>query len=174
MLVSGPLSDELFLYLARRAGSPSEAQLCRCRELQLERARRGQPVSLFETAHAAGLISESFYGNAARALSPGGVFVAQTQSPFCHPTEVCEIFAALQSAFPEVWMYWGVCPSYLGFAWTFCYASHGRRPLDGTIPADAHKALGTRYYTADVHRGAFALPPFLQACLPEGHPQRTV
>jgi spermidine synthase len=123
---------------------------------------------------AAGLISESFYGKAAQALSLGGVFVAQTQSPFYHPTEVCEIFAALGQVFPEVWMYWGVCPSYLGFVWTFCYASHGRRPLEGSIPADAHQTLGTRYYTADVHRGAFALPPFLQACLPDGHPQRQI
>ena len=43
-----------------------------------------------------------------------------------------------------------------------------------TLLPDVHATLATRYYTADMHRGAFALPPFLQASLPEGHPQRNV
>jgi spermidine synthase len=118
------------------------------------------------------LITEGFYGKAARALSPDGVFVAQTQSPFYHPTEVCQIYAALQQVFSHVSMYWAICPSYLGFLWTFCYASHGLAPKAAKIQADVHKHLGTRYYTSAVHDGAFALPPFLQASLPEGSPQR--
>ena len=80
--------------------------------------------------------------------------------------------AALSNVFAEVWMFWGVCPSYLGFVWTYCYASQTRRPLDTTPAADVHRTLGSRYYSADVHRASFALPPFVQACLPEGHHQR--
>ena len=115
----------------------------------------------------------SFYMQAARALSSKGVFVAQTQSPFFHAEEVRSIYSALGQVFDRVWMYWAVCPTYPGQFWTFCYASKGQHPLDGFAPpAGLSKQLATGYYSADVHKAAFALPPFVQTLLPEGHPQR--
>ena len=120
------------------------------------------------------LITEQFYGTVERALAPNGVLVAQTQSPFLEPESVRRIYAALDRVFDHVSMFWAVCPSYLGFLWTFCYASKGPQPLEADIDPEVHKSLGTRYYSADVHRGAFALPPFMQELLPEGHPQRPV
>jgi spermidine synthase len=122
---------------------------------------------------AEGLITSDFYGKVGRVLKDDGVLVAQSQSPFVHPEELETIVVNLSRVFPEVWLYWGVCPSYLGSLWTFVYASRTRRPLECDGPApDAHRQLQARYYSAGVHRGAFALPPFLQARLPEGHPQR--
>lgn len=119
---------------------------------------------------AAGLIESEFYATVAGALAPEGVFVAQTQSPFYHPQEIAKIYRGLSEAFANVRMYWGVCPSYLGAFWTFAYASQERDPLrDLAPPAE----LETRYWTPEVHRAAFVLPPFVQQCLPEGHPQRT-
>lgn len=124
---------------------------------------------------AEGLITSEFYAKVGRALRDDGVLVAQSQSPFVHPQELETIVANLSQVFPQVWLYWGVCPSYLGAFWTFVYASRTRKPLEGAGPqAGVHRALNTRYYTADVHRGAFALPPFLQELLPAGHPQRDV
>jgi spermidine synthase len=120
------------------------------------------------------LITEEFYRTVARSLKPGGALVAQTQSPFWHPESVERIYGALARVFPRVWMYWATCPSYLGFIWTFCFASAEADPLARALPADVHTTLGTSYYSAGVHRGAFALPPFLQRFLPEGHPQREV
>ena len=76
---------------------------------------------------------------------------------------------------PEQWSragLWAVVPAYLGFLWTFCYASRSRHPLQDFAPAeDPATALGTRYYAEGVHRGAFALPPFMKVCLPPGTPQ---
>jgi spermidine synthase len=118
------------------------------------------------------LVTEDFYREISRALRPDGVLVAQTQSPFYHPDEVVQIHATLQRVFKHATMFWSVCPAYLGFLWTFCYCSQERQPLAKALPSGLHKTLGTRFYSADVHRGAFALPPFLQACLPEGHSQR--
>lgn len=121
------------------------------------------------------LVTEQFYRAIDRALAPGGVMLAQTQSPFYHPTEIVGMYETLQKVFRHVYMYWAIVPAYVGFLWTFCYASQERHPLDGAeLPADLHRKLGTRYYSADMHRGAFALPPFVQALLPEGHPQRQV
>ncbi|MCA8922928.1 MAG: polyamine aminopropyltransferase [Planctomycetes bacterium] len=119
---------------------------------------------------AAGLIESEFYETVAAALSPAGVFTAQTQSPFYHPEAITKIYRGLGEAFANVRMYWGVCPSYLGAFWTFAYASQERDPLRDLVPPTG---LETRYWTPEVHRAAFVLPPFVQACLPEGHPQRT-
>ncbi|RMG18943.1 MAG: polyamine aminopropyltransferase [Planctomycetota bacterium] len=118
------------------------------------------------------LVTEDFYQAAARALRADGVFVAQTQSPFYHAEEIRQIYARLGRAFARTWMFWAVCPSYPGFFWTFCFASQSLDPLAATPPLDLHRRWGLRYYTAEVHRAAFALPPFAQDCLPEGHPQR--
>lgn len=123
---------------------------------------------------AEGLITSDFYAKVARVLRDDGVMVAQSQSPFIHPQELETIVANLAQVFPQVWLYWGVCPSYLGALWTFVYASKTRRPLDGPGPQPGvHHTLNTKFYSAEVHRGLFALPPFLQAKLPDGHPQRT-
>ncbi len=121
------------------------------------------------------LVTEDFYRAIDRSLAPGGVLVAQTQSPFYHPTEIVGMYETLGKVFKNVYMYWAICPAYVGFLWTFCFASQERHPLEGLdISPMIHKDLGTRYYSEGVHRGAFALPPFVQALLPEGHPQRLV
>ena len=124
---------------------------------------------------AASLVTEEFYRAIDRSLAPGGVMVAQTQSPFYHPTEIVEMYETLGKVFRNVYMYWGICPAYVGFLWTFCFASQERHPTNGfELSPTIHRELGTRYYSAGVHRGAFELPPFVQALLPEGHPQRQV
>lgn len=121
------------------------------------------------------LVTEQFYREIDRALAPGGVMLAQTQSPFYHPVEIAEMYETLGKVFKNVYMYWAICPAYVGFFWTFCFASQERHPFEGAnIPADIHRTLKSRYYSEGVHRGAFALPPFVQALLPEGHPQRQV
>ena len=123
---------------------------------------------------AEGLITGDFYAKVSRVLKDDGVMVAQSQSPFVHPEELETIVANLSEVFPEVWLFWGVCPSYLGALWTFVYASRTRRPLESAGPRPGvHRELKTKFYSAEVHRGLFALPPFLQARLPEGHPQRS-
>jgi spermidine synthase len=109
---------------------------------------------------AEGLITEAFYARAARALSEDGVFVAQTQCPFYNPDEMRRLYANLRAVFPRVWAYWAVCPSYLGALWTFCYASRTRHPLED-MRSRGLEGMGLRYYTPEVHRGAFALPPFV-------------
>ncbi len=124
---------------------------------------------------AGSLVTEEFYATCARALRDDGVLVAQTQTPFYFADEVRAIHATLGRVFPRVFLFWAVIPAYLGFLWTFAYATKAGHPLEGfQPPEDLHRLLGTGYYSGEVHRAAFALPPFLQGCLPDGHPQRRV
>ncbi len=112
---------------------------------------------------AEGLFGEHFYTEAARVLSPGGVLAAQTECPFLHGELIARVQQSLRGHFPCVGLYWAVIPTYPGAMWTFSIASAAA----GTILDDpgAVDVAGTRYWTPDVHRSAFALPPFVRALM---------
>jgi len=112
---------------------------------------------------AEGLFGAAFYASAARALAPGGVLAAQTESPFLHGALISRVQAELRRHFPDVRLYWAVIPTYPGAMWTFSLA--GRAPL-AAAPRAAR--LATRYWSAEVQRAAFALPPFLAALVEAG------
>jgi spermidine synthase len=54
-------------------------------------------------------------------------------------------------------MYWGAVPTYPSGMWTYGAASLTPYPAE---PLRAVK--GTRYYTGEIHKAAFVLPPFLK------------
>lgn len=109
---------------------------------------------------AEGLFGERFYAHVARALAPGGVLAAQTESPFLHGDLIRRVQAALRHQFRSTGLYWAVIPTYPGAMWTFSIAAQGTVDL-----ARAQRALqaSTRYWTPEVHGAAFALPPFVTA-----------
>ncbi|MBX6377882.1 MAG: polyamine aminopropyltransferase [Clostridia bacterium] len=110
---------------------------------------------------AVGLFGEDFYRSVYRALRDDGCFVAQTESPFFNQDLIRRVQATLRAIFPVVRLYWGVVPTYPGGFWTFSFASKGPDPL--TAPLERAARLGTRWYSAAVHRAAFVLPPFVEA-----------
>jgi spermidine synthase len=106
------------------------------------------------------LYLRDFYASAARALRPGGVLVAQSESPFWCAPIVAAIHGELRQAFPRTAAYLASVPTYAGGAWAFAWASADRAPGAPTAAAAA-VAPRCRYYTPEVHAAAFVLPGFV-------------
>ncbi len=113
---------------------------------------------------AAGLFGVEFYLMAAAALHQGGIMAAQTESPFLNGDLIRQVQANLRTAFPFRRLYLASIPTYPSGLWSFTLAAKQEvahlepRPLPG---------LAARYYSRDVHRAAFALPPFVSALVEE-------
>lgn len=112
---------------------------------------------------AAGLFGDAFYREAARVLTPEGVLAAQTESPFLHGDLIRRVQKALRRSFRHVGLYWAVIPTYPGAMWTFSIAR--QVPLQRTV--EPGRDLRLRYWSPEIHRAAFVLPPFV-AALAEG------
>ncbi|QIA28091.1 polyamine aminopropyltransferase [Thermaerobacter sp. PB12/4term] len=110
---------------------------------------------------AVALFGSDFHRAVFRALRPGGIFVQQSESPFFNRELIRQVQASLRQVFPVAGLYWGVVPTYPGGFWTYSVGTRGtdpRRPREG---AWEEARLQTRYYSPEVHRAAFALPPFV-------------
>ena len=106
---------------------------------------------------AAGLFEAPFYRDLRQALHEDGMVIAQTESPFSDASVVKGAYDALRRVFPEVRLCWGAMPTYPTGMWTYTVGSSS---YDPSVPVRSCPP-GTRYYTPDVHRAAFALPAFL-------------
>jgi len=106
---------------------------------------------------AAGLFESPFYRDIHTALKKDGMVVAQTESPFTDRNVVRDAFREMSSVFPVVRMYWGAMPTYPSGMWTYTVGSKNADPSAPLRPAPE----GTRYYTSDIHRASFVLPPFV-------------
>ncbi len=116
---------------------------------------------------AEGLFGEPFYRDCLRVLADGGILVQQSESPLYHADSIIlPIHQAMRRAgfnttrslhFPQC-----VYPS----GWWSATLAGKKQDLQNFRRSDAENAaFATRYYTADVHQGAFALPAFLQKML---------
>ena len=110
---------------------------------------------------AARLFSREFLESCRRALRPGGIVAAQTESPFYHRETVARSFADFQAVFPVAGIYLAPIPTYPSGLWSFMVGSLGPDP---SRPAQGGAAdlAATRYYTPELHRAAFVLPRFVQ------------
>ncbi len=111
-----------------------------------------------------GLFLADFYAKVARALKPGGVMTAQTESPHWDPRMVGAIYGQMRRAFGHVSAYTVAVPVYPSGLWSLAYASNDRRHTDFF---DAERAAGleegSKYYDRGVHSAAFSLPRFARA-----------
>lgn len=110
---------------------------------------------------AVGLFLRDFYQSVARALRPGGVMTAQTESPHWEAAMVGAIYAEQRAAFKQTTAYVCSIPTYPSGCWTLAYASNDRRH-DDYFDAGRAAALESDclYYNAGIHSAAFALPNF--------------
>ena len=115
------------------------------------------------------LFERAFFESCHRRLAPGGIFVAQTESPFLNADVIGRVYGELREVFPIVRMYTAVVPTYPGAMWSFAFCSDDRDPI-ADLDADriADRKLPLKYYSADVHRAAFALPPFVSRLVEGG------
>ncbi len=115
---------------------------------------------------AEGLFTKAFYKDCFRSLAAGGYIVQQSESPLLHMHLIRDIYHALDDAgfrdiatlnFPQC-----VYPS----GWWSATMACKDGPIAKFRREDAAKAdLKTHYYTADIHQGALAIPPFFKQAL---------
>ena len=117
---------------------------------------------------AEGLFTREFYGNCCNALKDDGILINQHESPFyaAHQTSVKNAHAHIAIEFPVSTVYQCHIPSYPSGHWLFGFASLKYDPVKD-LAADRWESLGiqTRYYNAELHRGAFALPNYVKDLL---------
>lgn len=115
-----------------------------------------------------GLFTKEFYGNCCKALKADGIMVNQHESPF-YPNDAVAMQRAhkrIVDSFPISKVYQAHIPTYPSGHWLFGFASKHYHPL-ADQDAARWKALGiqTRYYNEQLHKGAFALPNYVEEML---------
>jgi spermidine synthase len=117
------------------------------------------------------LFTDEFYANCARVLTERGVVVNQCGVPFMQADELRDTSLRRARAFPCVSAYVAAVPTYVGGFMTLGFAAkaHGlmqTAPAEIRARAEAAGILGTtRYWTPEIHAGAFHLPPYIAAHL---------
>ncbi len=113
-----------------------------------------------------GLFLREFYEKVSRALKPGGVMVAQTESPHWDPEMVGAIYREIKSVFKNVHPYVGPVPTYPSGYWSWAWASMDRKHDDHFSEKRAQEVTpGCMYYNKEIHKAAFALPNFVLRAL---------
>ncbi|MDN3567343.1 polyamine aminopropyltransferase [Paeniroseomonas aquatica] len=119
------------------------------------------------------LFTDEFYANCARLLSERGLVVNQCGVPFMQADELHETSLRRAKAFADVFAYVAAVPTYVGGFMTLGWAA--KDPTLRRVPlaeirsrANAAGVLGqTRYWTPEIHCGAFNLPPYIAEHLPK-------
>lgn len=117
---------------------------------------------------AEGLFSEPFYRDCYRALRKGGILVQQSESPLFHMRIIKPMHKAMRAAGFEQTrtLHYPQC-SYPSGWWSATMAGK-EVDLNQFREQDAQRrSFPTRYYNADIHRGAFAMPEFFRQELEE-------
>jgi spermidine synthase len=120
---------------------------------------------------AEGLFSPAFYTDIRRILTPEGLMVAQSESPRFKEEDLQKIYQKLYKIFgkEKTHCYLAVIPTYPSGMWSFALASKGSlQPVKNFRESDAQKFTKRHplnYYSTDIHRAAFVLPPFVQKLL---------
>lgn len=120
------------------------------------------------TGPAEGLFSDTFFENCRRALRPGGVLVAQNESPWVksYRPAIRAVMDSLSKRFKYASLYLSFIPLYPAGMWGMALASTGADPrlgpLEDRLIGQDDLLASLRYYNPDVHKGAFALPAFVR------------
>jgi spermidine synthase len=113
-----------------------------------------------------GLFSGAFYKEVRRTLKPGGIVMAQCESPWENAIDLKKVYGNLKEAFSGVYAMTGTIPTYPFGYWSWAFASdtvHPFEKIDFSRAAAIEKAA--KYYNTDMHRAAFSLPNFLKSRL---------
>lgn len=109
---------------------------------------------------AVGLYGKEFYQYVYESLTEDGIFVGQTESPLFNQKLLKRVNESVSSLFPITRVFLAFIPTYPGGMWSFTMGSKKHDPLE--VLADKFPGYQTRYYSPEIHKAAFALPPFVQ------------
>lgn len=115
------------------------------------------------------LFSENFYQACRRCLNEGGILVTQNGTPFMQLGEVQTTAGRMNGLFADWHFYMAAVPTYIGgsmtFAWGSTDAAYRRLPVDTLRARYTASGIQTRYYNADIHAAAFALPSYVLSAI---------
>ncbi|ABM63174.1 polyamine aminopropyltransferase [Halorhodospira halophila] len=113
---------------------------------------------------AAGLFTKEFLTDVRSALGPGGIVVQQSESPLLHRDSVIAPLhrAASEAGFDGVHTLTFPVPSYPSGWWSATLMVNGGDPRNFREADSEEKPFETRYYNADIHRAALAVPELLK------------
>lgn len=111
------------------------------------------------------LFESSFYKGCKRCLTPEGILVTQNGVPFTQDDELKNTCRRLTPLFEDARFYTVPVPTYVGGVMTLGWATdrleHRMTDLDTLEQRFAQAGFKTKFYTPDIHRGAFALPRYV-------------
>ena len=113
------------------------------------------------------LHQKDFYAALKSRLRPGGVIAAQAGAPLFYLEHLLQKRVFLEELFSFALYYLGPVPTYPGGLWCYAFLSDRVDPLK-RLRRDIPRKM--KYYNAEVHRAAFALPEFLKET--PGRPRR--
>jgi spermidine synthase len=112
------------------------------------------------------LFTREFYADCKRLLKPGGILVTQNGVPFFQADELRNTMFNFARLFADAGCYLTVVPTYVGgfmaLGWGTDDAGLRNVPLADLEQRYKAAELDTRYYTPALHKGAFALPRFIE------------
>jgi len=117
------------------------------------------------TGPAVELYGTEFYQNCRNILDDRGMMVAHAESPTFFRPYFKKVWGNMKTVFPISSIYLAVVPTYVSGFWAFAIGSKTVAPC--TSRGDKPQLDGLKYYTEEVHRAAFILPPFVQSILDE-------
>lgn len=124
---------------------------------------------------AEGLFTSAFYKDVYRCLNPGGIMVAQSESPHFNTEVFKEIYHCYGGIFgyDHVYPYVVFIPTYPSGMWSFSYCSKDTvHPIEN-LDTDKAKRFTTKhhlqYYNPEVHKASFMLPTFVKNLLHHNH-----
>jgi spermidine synthase len=112
------------------------------------------------------LFTKRFYAGCKRRLNKGGVLVTQNGVPFLQSRELKTSIRNFRKLFADATCYLAAIPTYVGGLMAVGFASDDKRLRQASpkVIAERYRKAGrfpTRYWTPDLHVGAFALPRFI-------------
>lgn len=115
------------------------------------------------------LFSENFYQACRRCLNEGGILVTQNGTPFMQLGEVQTTAGRMNGLFADWHFYMAAVPTYIGgsmtFAWGSTDASYRSLSVEALRARYIASGIQTRYYNADIHAAAFALPSYVLSAI---------
>ncbi len=115
-----------------------------------------------------GLFTKEFYGNCFNALHEDGIMINQNESPFYEEEAFqCQrMHKRIIETFPISKVYQAHIPSYPSGHWLFGFASKKYHPIKDLNSVNWKlKEIKTKYYCPRLHKGAFALPLYVEELL---------